>query len=558
MKNKRICIIWFVLLLVFVALVSCNDSAHKLPEDTKNQESEGAPDDIIENTVGDETDDKKETEPPIIILDDCEKHDKEHNWKEWEVIVPSTCTIQGEHKRECYDCRVIEQEAAPLHNLVVNAAREVTCTRKGWEEYVSCRDCDFTTYREVEALDHNYKNNFCKNCGRTALSMGIIRGEAVAFGIGCYGGNELVIPAQHNGFPVTQIGLNSFPDLYGIKSITFPSTIVGMYPFAFNNCPDLKLIYAPKGMEELIDLHFDGAKKLSRVYYLDPTELENYTPTEKVDNPSCYVDVKMIGVTLTVVGVGDFPGENIVIPETYGGTTISAIADGAFENCDQIRSVVMPCSIEKIGSRAFAGCTSLREVIFEDSNNDKAKVEISQDAFEGCSDIHLEIPWNLCEDLACFEEAVTIATIHSGVDGWTSIYPGQARKDGDTEGPNIVKVSCVKYLKNLHTLIIGDDVVGIWDYAFQYCNNFETLIISGNVMKMGVKPFEGCSRLKKVILKKGVSAISVEAFKDCSAINECIVEAPFDWATNEILTDPRAAARWLTSKTVKTRPPKQR
>ena len=212
----------------------------------------------------------------------------------------------------------------------------------------------------------------------------------------------------------------------------------------------------------------------------------------------------------------------------YYGKPIAAIADGAFENCDQIKSVVMPCNVKKIGSRAFAGCTSLREVIFDNLNNDKDKLNISHDAFEGCSDIHLEIPWNLSDDLTCFEDAVTVATIHAGTYGWTSIYTTQPRREGDNAG-TYNKVSCVKYFKNLHTLIIGDDVVGIWDYAFQDCNNFETLIISGNVMKMGVNPFERCQNLKKVILKKGVSAISADAFKDCFAIKECIVEGPYDW-----------------------------
>ena len=541
MKKLLICL--WVLLFVAATFVSCNDSAKNPPEDTQEtdvfQETEGA--------------DEKQTEPPITLVDDCKDYGKEHSWKEWKTVVPSTCTVRGEQERACFNCRVTEKQAAPLHNLVVNAARSVTCTRKGWDKYVACKDCNYSTYREIAPLDHNYENNFCKNCGRTALSMGLIRGEAVAFGIGCYEGNHIVIPAQHKGYPVTQIGLNSFPELYGIEAVTLPATIVGMYPFCFQNCYDLRRVYAPKGIEKLVEVNFDGCKKLSRVYYLNPEELETFTPSEEIENLPCYVDVENIHGMMTVVGIGNYLGDNIVLPETYGGLTISAIADGAFENCDHIKSVVMPRKIEKIGSRAFAGCTDLREVIFDNSNNGNIQVEIAHDAFEGCSDIHLEMPWDLCKDLACFDEAVTKATIHTGIDGWVSIYPNQKRRaDDDTE--NGIEVSCVKYFKNLETLVIGDDVVGIWDHAFQHCNNFKTLIISGNVMKMGISPFESCGRLQKVVLKKGVSAISTEAFKDCFAIKECIVEGPYDWSTTDDLTNPRTAARWLTSMTIKKRP----
>ena len=555
-KQKIILYLTIIVIIIFVTLSSCakNDSPVNvlIPESESIDGTSKIADGLQDTTALPEETVYVQNEMPAateietqhieIPMPEFDCLNGVHNWDNWTMTVPSTCLIQGQMERLCRICGSVEKESAPLHNLVVNEAREVTCTRKGWNEYVSCRDCDYTTYSEIAPLDHKYESNFCKNCGRTALSMGIVNGEAVAFGIGCYRGARLVIPAQHMGYPVTQIGLDSFPEVHGIQIVVFPNTINKLDANCFANCPDLKRIYVPEVFVEDYHLKLIKGPNLSEYYYLPPERLES----------PCYVKVESIKGVLTVVGIGDFQGENIVIPETYEGLPIKAIADGAFENCDRIRSVVMPYRIEKIGSKAFAGCTSLREVIFDNSNS-HTKVTIAHDAFEGCSEIHLEIPWNISNDLACFDEAVTTATIHSGIDGWISIYPPQKRRADDTCG-TYNYVSCVKYFKNLDTLIIGDDVVGIWDYAFTDCNNFSTLIISGNVMKMGLNTFENCKNLKKVILKKGISVIGDDAFKGCDSIAECIVEWPVNWTTGDDLTDAKIAARWLVSKSIKKRP----
>ncbi len=86
--------------------------------------------------------------------------------------------------------------------------------------------------------------------------------------------------------------------------------------------------------------------------------------------------------TVTLGGVLGTPDEELVIPATINGKTVSAIApdafkgnttietvtieapvteipDGAFEGCTSLTSVVLPNSVEVIGVRAFADCTNL-------------------------------------------------------------------------------------------------------------------------------------------------------------------------------------------------------
>lgn len=43
------------------------------------------------------------------------------------------------------------------HDLVQHAAKAPTCTEKGWDAYETCSRCDYTTYAELPALNHDYQ-----------------------------------------------------------------------------------------------------------------------------------------------------------------------------------------------------------------------------------------------------------------------------------------------------------------------------------------------------------------------------------------------------------------
>lgn len=43
------------------------------------------------------------------------------------------------------------------HDLVQHAAKAPTCTEKGWNAYETCSRCDYTTYAELPALNHDYQ-----------------------------------------------------------------------------------------------------------------------------------------------------------------------------------------------------------------------------------------------------------------------------------------------------------------------------------------------------------------------------------------------------------------
>jgi hypothetical protein len=64
----------------------------------------------------------------------------------------------------------------------------------------------------------------------------------------------------------------------------------------------------------------------------------------------------------TVVGLEEVAPAQIVIAATYQGLPVTEIASQAFLNSNALQTVYVPTTVNKIGSSAFKGCTSLISV----------------------------------------------------------------------------------------------------------------------------------------------------------------------------------------------------
>ena len=96
----------------------------------------------------------------------------------------------------------------------------------------------------------------------------------------------------------------------------------------------------------------------------------------------------------------------LTVPEDIEGIPVTAIADEAFMGQSVMSTVIIPESVESIGSRAFAGCSSLRMVFA------RRNMEIGEAAFDGgdklralfkTNDCYADLDeWGLSENVAAF------------------------------------------------------------------------------------------------------------------------------------------------------------
>lgn len=293
-------------------------------------------------------------------------------------VTEPTCIKEGYTSHLCILCLdiVIDSYVDALgHDEVQHTAQAATCTEIGWDAYVTCSRCDYSTYKEIPA-EHNFVNKVCTKCGEKYASEGLEISDHGTYceveGIGTCTDIDIIIPSTYNGKPVTSIGSYAFMSSKNIESITIPSTvkIIGAHAFSFSK--KLKIVtisssvtsidtYAFSGCSSLTTVTFEKGSKLtsiSRSMFNECTSLKNFTIPESV----------------TSIGMEAFLGctslINITIPE--GATSIG---QSAFNGCTGLTGVVIPRSVRSIGDYAFGGCTGLTYISVDTNNSNYKSID---------------------------------------------------------------------------------------------------------------------------------------------------------------------------------------
>ena len=123
----------------------------------------------------------------------------EHNFGEWVVTIPATCTEAGEEQRTCACGKTETRTVAALGHDYVNGV----CTR--CEDMITATDDSYFTFTELED-------------GTYSVALGL--DPKILF--------EVVIPREHDGRPVTQIEDRAFMNCTGLTSITIPDSVTSI------------------------------------------------------------------------------------------------------------------------------------------------------------------------------------------------------------------------------------------------------------------------------------------------------------------------------------------
>ena len=86
----------------------------------------------------------------------------------------ATCKEAGAIYDECKDVQIIQTEDKLPHELVHHDGKPAECIKTGYEAYDTCKNCDYTTYKELPILMHNYVETVvpptCESKGYTLYS----------------------------------------------------------------------------------------------------------------------------------------------------------------------------------------------------------------------------------------------------------------------------------------------------------------------------------------------------------------------------------------------------
>ena len=173
--------------------------------------------------------------------------------------------------------------------------------------------------------------------------------------------------------------------------------------------------------------------------------------------------------TATIVGLADSTIQDLVIPETIDGYTVTAIGSNAFIDCG-LTSAILPDTVKTIGESAFEGNYDMTAIRLPDS-----LTTIGESSFAHCRGLEsIEIP-----------EGVTEI-------GHNSFF-------------------CCYSLK---TLKLPSSTPFIGQHAFSDCTSLQTVAIPYGVTSIGDGAFKDCDNLKKVSIPASVIGVGRNAFKN--------------------------------------------
>ncbi|MBQ8296054.1 MAG: leucine-rich repeat domain-containing protein [Clostridia bacterium] len=142
-----------------------------------------------------------------------------------------------------------------------------------------------------------------------------------------YQGGDIVIPSEHKGLPVVEIGYGAFKSEKKLTSVIIPDTVTLIADDAFENQTALTSVKVGKAVVTIGVSAFEGCANLKTVEISDATEY---------------------------IYAGAF--KNCTSLETVIlGKHVKEITGSAFENCTSLKTITIPASIEKMGSWVFYG-----------------------------------------------------------------------------------------------------------------------------------------------------------------------------------------------------------
>ena len=181
----------------------------------------------------------------------------------------------------------------------------------------------------------------------------------------------------------------------------------------------------------------------------------------------------------------------VIVPPTWDGVTVTAVAANAFAGNRQVKSVQLPKTVASVGASAFYNCYSLATV-----NLTPACKVVGAFAFAGCEKL-------------------------------TSI--------GDLSGLEEIREHTFTGCRRLSSVAFSDGLLAVGRYAFSNCSALESILLPDTVTEIGEYAFSGCSSVRAFRIPASLNDLRTGALKGCLSLTELIPSANNDEALFRVI-----------------------
>lgn len=254
-----------------------------------------------------------------------------------------------------------------------------------------------------------------------------------------------------------------------------------------------------------------------------------------------------IGYGVTDIGYKVFCNcsnlNSVTIPDT-----VTRMDGYAFYRCTALTDIVIPDSVTFMGDNGFYGCSNLKSVTFlgtAPSIVNTCFTGVTAKSYYPCDDATWtktakanyggQLTWEenhsyvdgVCSDCLLDREATVVDSGSCGTDLlWRLNSKGvlTITGTGAMKSYSSIKPSTPWYGKNLaiRTIVIGEGVTSIGDYAFEGCENLTRVTLPESLTTIGWGAFNCCTSLPDVTIPAGVTTIDCDAFRYCTSLNTIV------------------------------------
>ena len=328
-----------------------------------------------------------------------------------------TCEKTGlTNGKKCSVCNeiLLKQQViiAKGHTEIIVSGKEATCTQTGLTDGKKCSVCGKTTVNQTTILKKDHTEETVTGKEATCLQTGLTNGKK------CSVCNAVLVEQQ-------VISAKGHTEKR-IKGTDPTCSTTGLTDGIVCSVCDTVI----KTQEILTTIDHS--------YYNNVCTKCNYALKE---SRGLSFSADSNGSGYAVTGIGSCNDTDLVIPATYNGIPVTAIANAAFINNTTIKSVIIPDNVKTIEMNAFRACSYLHTV-----------------------------------------------DIGNGVE----IIEGEAIE------------AAFYQCRSLKNLKLGNSLKVIPTWGFAECTSLESVVIPDSVEYIGGGAFGGCTKLYNVVIGSGV------------------------------------------------------
>jgi len=343
--------------------------------------------------------------------------------------------------------------------------------------YVKAVDFSYTQGKVVEVPYYVDVLETDLFAGVQGLDKVILHNDIVEICSNCFSESsiqEIDIPNK-----IEKIPYSAFSDCVKLKKVSLPSSVEVIGDSAFEGCYALSEINLPEGLTEIASFAFANCSSL--VLTLLPESLVSICPSglPQLQGEFNLPNIEYLGTNVFTVQYGlkgvttgevfdsldkmAFSHSSVEYVDMSKSIKLRGILDRTFEECINLKQVLLPDSVEYISAGAFCKCMALSDIKFPSALN-----RIGVEAFMECPLTRIE-----------FGDAV--ATIG-----------------------RMAFAQCTE----VEAVVFPDSLTRIESYAFTGCSRLSSISLPASIKKIGEHAFSH-TNLKKVYFRGDWSKIEM-------------------------------------------------